>query len=603
MARKFFTPIDLTGLELTNFKIHNLASDPTPKGEGHAYFNTVDHEIRVYNGSNWMPVGGSVLFGNTASRPAASNDGRLYVDTQKGVLYFDNGASWDQVGIGANTTDTLTNKTLTSPSVSGLYLSDSSIVFEGATDNAFETTLTVEDSTADRTLTLPDATDTLVGRATTDTLTNKTISDALTFDDGATSGTIQAGMGTLTVYADGQLFLNAGGDVILSPTTKAYVGSAEDPNDEIATIGGTQDISNKRIVDTLYFTDGVTVNDEGQIAILSPDHQFEIKANYGDLDLKTVAAGADVNVTAGSGSIILNPTGDVYKTASDSADNILVTRGDTVTLSNKTLGSSTSLGADLDADDNKVVNLADPTNPQDAANKRYVDAAVVGIDWKPSVRVATTAAITLATGLENGDTLDGVTLVTGDRVLVKNQTAATENGLYVVQASGAPVRSSDADTAAEITASFAVFVEEGTANTDSGWVLTNNGTVTVGTTELVFTQFTGLGQITAGNGLTKTANTLDVVAGLGIVSNANDVAIDTAVVVRKYATDLTYASGTPTSFTVTHDLGTRDVTVAVYDTSTYEEVITDVVRTSTSVVTILFAESPASGAFRVVVHA
>ena len=89
MARKFFTPIDLTGLELTNFKIHNLASDPTPKGEGHAYFNTVDHEIRVYNGSNWMPVGGSVLFGNTASRPAASNDGRLYVDTQKAVLYFD----------------------------------------------------------------------------------------------------------------------------------------------------------------------------------------------------------------------------------------------------------------------------------------------------------------------------------------------------------------------------------------------------------------------------------------------------------------------------------------------------------------------------------
>jgi hypothetical protein len=192
--------------------------------------------------------------------------------------------------------------------------------------------------------------------------------------------------------------------------------------------------------------------------------------------------------------------------------------------------------ASVDLNNQKITNLTDPTNAQDAANKRYVDAAVVGIEWKPSVRAATTADGTLATAFANGQVIDGVTLATGNRILIKNQTTGTENGIYTVNATGAPTRSTDADTNAELTASFAVFVEEGTANADSGYTLTNDGTVTIGTTALTFTQFTGLGQITAGNGLTKTANTLDVVAGTGIVANANDVAIDTAVVVRKYAT-------------------------------------------------------------------
>jgi hypothetical protein len=257
--------------------------------------------------------------------------------------------------------------------------------------------------------------------------------------------------------------------------------------------------------------------------------------------------------------------------------------------------------ASVDLNNQKIINLTDPANPQDAANKRYVDAAVVGIDWKPSVRAATTAAITLATGLENGDTIDGVTLATGNRVLVKDQADATENGIYVVAVSGAPTRSTDADTAAEITASFAVFVEEGTANADSGWTLTNNGSVTIGTTQLTFTQFTGLGQITAGAGLTKTANTLDVIAGSGIVVNANDVTIDTAVVVRKYAVAI--GDGSATSITVTHNLNTRDVTVGVYSaTSTYDEVECDILHATVNTVTLLFSVAPTAGQYRAVVH-
>jgi hypothetical protein len=159
---------------------------------------------------------------------------------------------------------------------------------------------------------------------------------------------------------------------------------------------------------------------------------------------------------------------------------------------------------------NKITGLGTPTDATDAATKAYVDSAAQGIDWKPSVRAATTGNVTLASALENGDVLDGVTLATGNRVLVKDQSTGSENGIYVVKVSGAPDRSTDCDTAAELTSNFAVFVEEGTVNADQGYVLTNDGAITVGTTALTFTQFTGLGQIVAGTGLDKTGNTIDI---------------------------------------------------------------------------------------------
>jgi hypothetical protein len=163
-----------------------------------------------------------------------------------------------------------------------------------------------------------------------------------------------------------------------------------------------------------------------------------------------------------------------------------------------------------------------------------------------SVRAATTANGTLATAYANGSVIDGVTLATGNRILIKNQTTGSENGIYTVNATGAPTRSTDADASAEIAASFAVFVEEGTDNADCGFVLTNNGTVTVGTTSLVFTQFTGLGQVTAGTGLTKTGNTLNAVGTADrITANADSIDIASTYAGQSTITTLgTVATGT-----------------------------------------------------------
>jgi hypothetical protein len=179
-----------------------------------------------------------------------------------------------------------------------------------------------------------------------------------------------------------------------------------------------------------------------------------------------------------------------------------------------------SLGrqTDLNAGGSVITQVGTPSAGTDAANKNYVDAAAQGIDWKASVRAATTAAGTLASSFENGDAIDGVTLATGDRILIKNQAAGAENGIYTVNASGAPTRATDADTNAEVTAGMSVFVEEGTTNADSGWVLTNNGAIVVGTTALTFTQFTGLGQITTDSTIDRTGNQLSRAAITGDIS-------------------------------------------------------------------------------------
>ena len=181
---------------------------------------------------------------------------------------------------------------------------------------------------------------------------------------------------------------------------------------------------------------------------------------------------------------------------------------------------------DLDMNSNKIINLDTPTDVADAANKAYVDSVASGLDWKESVRAATLANVSLSGEL----TIDGVSLVAPDRVLVKNQSVGEQNGIYDVSV-GAWDRSSDADTSAEVTSGMATFVEEGTVNANAGFVLTTPNPIDLNTTVLTFTQFTGLGQITAGSGLTKTGNVLDVGGTPSrIIVNADSVDIGTNVV-------------------------------------------------------------------------
>lgn len=203
--------------------------------------------------------------------------------------------------------------------------------------------------------------------------------------------------------------------------------------------------------------------------------------------------------------------------AAPAAGSFTVANVDNLTLDGNTLSSTDTNGnivldpngtGTIDASSARITSVADPTGAQDAATKAYVDAVQTGLDVKASVRVATTQNITISTALNSGDTIDGVTLANGDRVLVKDQTDATENGIYVVAAT--PARSTDADTAAELTGGTFTFVEEGTDNADNGYVFTHNGTPTLGSTDLPVSQFSGAGQITDGDGLSKDGNRLDV---------------------------------------------------------------------------------------------
>jgi hypothetical protein len=251
----------------------------------------------------------------------------------------------------------------------------------------------------------------------------------------------------------------------------------------------------------------------------------------------------------------------------------------------------------------KITNLADPTAGTDAATKNYVDNTVAGLAWKDSVRVLVQSNVNIASP---GTTLDGVTMATGDRVLLIGQTTGSQNGPYVFNGSGsAMTRATDADTAAEL-GGMAVFVEEGTS-ADTAWTLTTNAPITVGTTSLAYAQFTGAASFTAGNGLSRTGNQIDVGAGTGISVAADTVSVNTAVVPRTgvgvgVVSSFTIGDGAATFFAVTHNLGTRDVLVNVYTIAApYETVETDVERTDANTVTIRFASAPAAGAYRVVV--
>lgn len=218
-----------------------------------------------------------------------------------------------------------------------------------------------------------------------------------------------------------------------------------------------------------------------------------IGAAYGGTGLTATPANGQLPIGNGAGYTLAGLTGTANQV------NVATGAGSiTLSLPQAIASTSTPTFAQL-----TITNA--PSASGDAATKGYVDSVCQGLDCKFSVRVATTANITLS----GTQTIDGVALSVGDRVLVKNQSTGSANGIYVV-ASGAWSRAADADTSAEVTSGLFTFVSEGTVNASTGWVLTTPDPITLGTTGLAFTQFSGAGQIVDGAGLSKSGNTLSV---------------------------------------------------------------------------------------------
>lgn len=212
---------------------------------------------------------------------------------------------------------------------------------------------------------------------------------------------------------------------------------------------------------------------------------------------------------------------------------------------------------------------------------------------------ATTSAHTLATDFAAGSVIDGYTLVLGNRILIKNQANAAENGIYTVNSTGAPSRSADGATG-ELLTNTTTRVNNGSVNIDTAWTLTTTGTITVGTTPQTWVRSDSGTPYSAGNGLSLNSNTFAVNAGAGIIADGTSTRIDPTVVVRKYAIDI--GDGTSTTITVTHSLGSMDVVTVLYNKSTGEVVDTDIVNATTNTVTLTFASAPGTAAYRAVVH-
>ena len=380
---------------------------------------------------------------------------------------------------------------------------DSRIRFYCSSSNAHFQTLQAapHSSAASNTLLLPAAGTELISNTATQTMTNKSLTaPTLT---GTTTAAAANFSGTVTFAgaASNGVSIVQGGIQIKNGGTQSYVDFyCESSNAHRVRLqspahsaySGNVTVTLPASTTTLVGTDATqTLTNK---TFTSPD------INTPDID------GGTVDGTVIGGNTAAAGTFTAIVGTSLAVDNVSV---DTNTI------STTNSNGDLVLSPNGTGTVTVPSGYKNRAgfganslvSKEYVDAVKVGLDFKDSVRAASTANVTVS---GPGSAIDGVTLASNDRVLLKNQSTASENGIYVFNgAASAMTRATDADSSTEVTSGMFVFVEEGTVNADNGFVLTTDGTITVGSTSLAFAQFSGAGQIVAGDGLTKTGNQID----------------------------------------------------------------------------------------------
>ena len=333
----------------------------------------------------------------------------------------------------------------------------------------------------------------------------------------ATSGT---GAITVSDVTDAELAILDGGTAASSVTV-------EDADRVVFNDGGTM----KQVAVTslaAYFDDEIT--NMANLVETGALDAGSITSGFGNINNGSSTITTTGNITGGTlitgdgtGNATVKSNGDhnlILQTGNSDTGSITITDGTNGNITINPDGTGT-----VDMSSARITSVADPSGAQDAATKAYVDAVKTGLDVKDSVTVATTADLSTFT-YNNGagtltapsvgqTTIDGVTITTNMRVLVKNQDPASENGIYKATTAGSTAatvltRADDANVAAELTGGTFVFVEQGTTNGDAGFVFTHNGTPTIGTTALTVTQFSGAGSITAGDGLAQSGTTLSV---------------------------------------------------------------------------------------------
>lgn len=307
------------------------------------------------------------------------------------------------------------------------------------------------------------------------------------------------GAGAPASLANAELAFNEQTNVLYYGTGTGGAGGTATSVIPIAGTGAFVDLSsNQTVGGTKTFSNTISGSVDGNAGTATKLATARTISITGDLAYTSAAFDGSGNVT-GTGTLatVNSNVGTFLKTTVNAKG--LVTAATTANINDLTVPT-----ADYAFGGFKITGLADPVNAQDAATKNYVDSTAQGLDVKQSVRAATTANITLS----GAQTIDGVAVVAGDRVLVKNQTTQSANGIYVA-AAGAWARSSDMDVWTEFPGAF-TFVEEGSTQADTGWVCTVNAGGTLGTTNVTWAQFSGAGTYTAGTGLTLTGGQFSI---------------------------------------------------------------------------------------------